>query len=53
VSDPAARLAGSLAAAVVAALRGAAVLRVHDVGATREALAVAVALRRARGTDGC
>ena len=53
VSDPAARLAGSVAAAVVAALRGAAVLRVHDVGATREALAVAAALRRARGTDGC
>jgi dihydropteroate synthase len=53
VSDPAARLAGSLAAAVVAALRGAAVIRVHDVGATREALAVAMALRRARGTDGC
>jgi dihydropteroate synthase len=53
VSDPAARLAGSVAAAVVAALRGAAVLRVHDVGATREALAVATALRRARGTDGC
>ena len=53
VSDPAARLAGSVAAAVVAVLRGAAVLRVHDVGATREALAVATALRRARGTDGC
>lgn len=53
VSDPAARLAGSLAAAVVAALRGAAMLRVHDVGATREALAVSAALRRARGTDGC
>ncbi len=53
VRDPAARLAGSVAAAVVAALRGAAMLRVHDVGATREALAVAAALRRARGTDGC
>ncbi len=53
VSDPAARLAGSVAAAAVAALRGAAVLRVHDVGATREALAVVMALRRARGTDGC
>jgi dihydropteroate synthase len=53
VSDPAARLAGSVAAAAVAALRGAAVLRVHDVGATREALAVATVLRRARGTDGC
>jgi dihydropteroate synthase len=35
------RLAGSLAAAVVAYERGAAMVRVHDVGATREALAVA------------
>jgi dihydropteroate synthase len=35
------RLAGSLAAAVLAHQRGAAMLRVHDVGATREALAVA------------
>ena len=34
------RLAGSLAAAVIAAQRGAAVLRVHDVAATRDALAV-------------
>jgi dihydropteroate synthase len=36
-----ARLAGSLAAAVVAYGRGASMLRVHDVAATREALAVA------------
>jgi dihydropteroate synthase len=35
------RLAGSLAAAVVACDRGAAMVRVHDVAATREALAVA------------
>jgi dihydropteroate synthase len=34
------RLPGSLAAAVVAAQRGASVLRVHDVAATRDALAV-------------
>ncbi|WP_222266526.1 dihydropteroate synthase [Modestobacter marinus] len=34
------RLPGSLAAAVLAAQRGAAVLRVHDVAATRDALAV-------------
>ncbi|MFO0874011.1 MAG: dihydropteroate synthase [Phycisphaerales bacterium] len=40
---PAERLPGSLAAAVIAALRGAAVLRVHDVSATRQALAVASA----------
>jgi dihydropteroate synthase len=35
------RLAGSLAAAVIACERGAAMVRVHDVAATREALAVA------------
>jgi dihydropteroate synthase len=46
VSDPARRLAGSLAAAVAAALAGARLLRVHDVRATREALAMADALRR-------
>jgi dihydropteroate synthase len=34
------RLPGSLAAAVLAAQRGAAVLRVHDVAATRDVLAV-------------
>jgi dihydropteroate synthase len=39
------RLAGSLAAAVAAAMAGASVVRVHDVRATREALAVASALR--------
>jgi dihydropteroate synthase len=35
------RLAGSLAAAVIAAERGAAIVRVHDVEATRDALLVA------------
>jgi dihydropteroate synthase len=34
------RLPGSLAAALIAAQRGATVLRVHDVAATRDALAV-------------
>jgi dihydropteroate synthase len=34
------RLPGSLAAAVIAAQQGAAVLRVHDVAATRDALAI-------------
>ena len=38
------RLAGSLAAAVLAFQRGASMLRVHDVRATRDALAVAGAL---------
>jgi dihydropteroate synthase len=34
------RLAGSVAAALWAARHGAAILRVHDVAATRDALAV-------------
>ena len=42
------RLLPSVAAAVVAALHGAAVVRVHDVGPTAEALRVAWAIRRAR-----
>ncbi|HEY2389130.1 MAG TPA: dihydropteroate synthase [Candidatus Binatia bacterium] len=42
-----ARLEASLAAAVLAAAGGARVVRVHDVGATRRALAVADAARRA------
>jgi dihydropteroate synthase len=41
------RLFGSVAAAVVAALNGAAIVRVHDVRATREALLVADAIRTA------
>ncbi|WP_303783297.1 dihydropteroate synthase [Azovibrio restrictus] len=40
------RLAASLAAAVVAAARGAAILRVHDVAATRDALVVWAALQQ-------
>ena len=38
--EPAERLAGSLAAAVIAAERGARIIRVHDVAATVDALAV-------------
>jgi len=54
VSEPSARIAASVAAAVVAALEGAAMVRVHDVAATLEALAVAVAVRRPKGMDeGC
>lgn len=41
IERPEDRLAGSLAAAVLAAERGAAILRVHDVGPHREAMAVA------------
>lgn len=40
------RLAGSVAAAVIAAQRGASLLRVHDVAATRDALAVLDAVDR-------
>jgi dihydropteroate synthase len=40
VDAPERRVAGSVGAALAAAARGAAVLRVHDVAATREALAV-------------
>ena len=38
------RLAGSLAAALLAVERGARIVRVHDVAATRDALAVLAAL---------
>jgi dihydropteroate synthase len=40
------RMPGSVAAALLAAQRGAAILRVHDVAATRDALAVWSALRQ-------
>ncbi len=40
------RMPGSVAAALLAAQRGAALLRVHDVAATRDALAVWSALRQ-------
>lgn len=43
--DPADRLAGSLAATAAAVLRGAAVIRTHDIAATRDAVRVAEALR--------
>ena len=46
---PAQRVNASVAAAVVGAWQGAAVLRVHDVAATREALAVADAIRTSAG----
>jgi dihydropteroate synthase len=42
--DVADRLPASLAAAVIAAMKGAAVVRVHDVKATRDALAVVAAI---------
>jgi dihydropteroate synthase len=38
------RIGGSLAAALAAAARGASILRVHEVAATRQALAVAAAI---------
>ena len=47
-SKPQERLAGSLAGAVVAVLEGAAIVRVHDVAETVQALRVAAAIRAAR-----
>jgi dihydropteroate synthase len=46
-STEAERLGGSIAAALAAARAGAAMLRVHDVAETRQALAVAVAIGQA------
>lgn len=46
-TPPSERLAGSLAAALVAVERGASVLRVHDVGDTVQALTVARSIQRA------
>jgi len=40
------RLAGSVAAALIAVQRGARIVRVHDVAATRDALAVLAAVER-------
>ena len=47
-SEPSERLAGSLAALLLAVERGAAIVRVHDVASTVQALAVANAIRNAR-----
>jgi dihydropteroate synthase len=47
-SEPAERLGGSLAAHLLAVENGAAIIRVHDVPPTVQALAVAAAIRRAR-----
>jgi dihydropteroate synthase len=47
-SQPMERLGGSLAAHLYAAEHGAAIIRVHDVGPTVQALAVAGAIGRAR-----
>ena len=44
------RLAGSIAAALIAVQRGASILRVHDVAPTVDAIAVACALDTTRGT---
>lgn len=45
-APPAERLGGSVAACLVAAARGAAIVRVHDVRETRQALRVAAVLER-------
>jgi dihydropteroate synthase len=48
-SDPTDRLPGSLAAVAVAVYNGAALIRTHDVGETRDAVRVAERLARAAG----
>jgi dihydropteroate synthase len=50
-AGPQERLEGSLAAAVVAAVSGANMIRAHDVGETHRALRVADAIRFGRGLD--
>ena len=47
-SEPSERLGGSIAAHLIAAENGAAIIRAHDVAPTAQALAVAAAIRRAR-----
>jgi dihydropteroate synthase len=47
-SEPMERLGGSIGAHLLAAERGAAIVRVHDVAPTVQAFAVATAIRRAR-----
>jgi dihydropteroate synthase len=47
--DPQERVAGSVAAALIAAQRGAAIVRVHDVAPTRDALAVWQAVAAGEG----
>lgn len=47
-SDPKARLGGSIAAALAAVGKGAAVVRVHDVGATVQAIEIGAAIDSAR-----
>jgi dihydropteroate synthase len=47
-STPTERLGGSLAAHLLAVEHGAAMVRVHDVAPTVQALAVAAAIRQAR-----
>jgi dihydropteroate synthase len=47
-SDPSERLGGSIAAHLIAAENGAAIIRAHDVAPTAQALAVAAAIRHAR-----
>jgi dihydropteroate synthase len=47
-AEPSERLGGSLAAHLIAAENGAAIIRTHDVAPTVQALAVAAAIRRER-----
>lgn len=53
MEDPSERLEGTLAAAVIGVMNGAAVVRVHDVRACRKALNVADAVKGGRWTRSC
>jgi len=50
-ADPSERLYGSLAAAAIAVTNGAALVRTHDVAATRDAVRMAEALRKRPADD--
>ncbi|MFT3774075.1 MAG: dihydropteroate synthase [Minicystis sp.] len=52
VPPPSQRLGGSLAAAIACVEQGAAIVRTHDVAETKQALAVAAAIHRARPGSG-
>jgi len=51
-APPAERLGGSVAASLLAAARGAAILRIHDVREVRQALGVAAVVERESRSDG-
>jgi dihydropteroate synthase len=49
LARPDERLGGSIAAVLACVARGAAIVRVHDVAMTKQAIAIDAAIQRARG----